>query len=60
MMIFLNFFNTHKIRSIRKTLAEIDAEGELQADGTLVVYVATEIDITTFNSNLFSNLVSKE
>ncbi|KAL9235073.1 hypothetical protein vseg_009869 [Gypsophila vaccaria] len=27
----------HGIRSIRKTLAEIDAEGKLQADGTLVL-----------------------
>ncbi|KAK3418520.1 hypothetical protein EUGRSUZ_H04452 [Eucalyptus grandis] len=27
----------HNVRSIRKTLAEIDAEGELQPDGTLLV-----------------------
>ncbi|XP_024031458.1 glutathione synthetase, chloroplastic, partial [Morus notabilis] len=27
----------HNIRSIRRTLAEIDAEGELQADGTLTL-----------------------
>nr|BAP47507.1 glutathione synthetase [Gentiana triflora] len=27
----------HQVKSIRKTLAEIEAEGELQADGTLVV-----------------------
>lgn len=31
--------NTHKITTVRKTLAEIDAQGELQPDGTLVMYV---------------------
>ncbi|KAF4389940.1 hypothetical protein G4B88_003423 [Cannabis sativa] len=30
-------YDTHNITSIRKTLAEIDAEGELQADGSLMV-----------------------
>ena len=33
-------YDTHNIRSLRKTLAEIDAEGELQADGSLIVYAA--------------------
>lgn len=32
-------YNTHQVTSIRKTLAEIDALGELQQDGALVVYV---------------------
>jgi len=32
-------YNTHQVTTIRKTLAEIDALGELQQDGTLVVYV---------------------
>uniref|UniRef100_A0A803Q021 Glutathione synthetase n=1 Tax=Cannabis sativa TaxID=3483 RepID=A0A803Q021_CANSA len=34
----------HNITSIRKTLAEIDAEGELQADGSLIVYVAITME----------------
>ncbi|KAK1401581.1 Glutathione synthetase [Heracleum sosnowskyi] len=29
--------NTHKISTVRKTLAEIDAQGELKPDGTLVI-----------------------
>ncbi|CAN1232845.1 Glutathione synthetase, chloroplastic [Linum perenne] len=32
-----SFCNTHNITMIRKTLAEIDTEGEIQPDGTLLV-----------------------
>ena len=31
--------HTHKITTVRKTLAEISAQGKLQPDGTLVMYV---------------------
>ena len=32
--------NTHGVTIVRKTLAEIDAQGELLPDGTLLMYVA--------------------
>ena len=32
--------NTHGITIVRKTLAEVDQEGEILPDGTLTVYVA--------------------
>ncbi|GAA0159433.1 ligase [Lithospermum erythrorhizon] len=34
---FLNFLDTHEVSTIRKTLAEVDSQGELLPDGTLVV-----------------------
>ncbi|CBI34350.3 unnamed protein product, partial [Vitis vinifera] len=36
-MFFPQLYNTHDVTTIRKTLAEIDAEGKLLPDGTLTV-----------------------
>ena len=47
---FPQLYNTHDVTTIRKTLAEIDAEGELLPDGTLTVYVALWHGILFFYS----------
>ena len=37
---FPQLCNTHDVSTIRKTLAEIDEQGVLLPDGTLLMYVA--------------------
>ena len=53
---FPQLCNTYDITTIRKTLAEIDEQGVLRPDGTLLVYVALWLEylIFTVENSVFS------